>query len=167
MRVHLVNPSDLSFGIGVITPRWLYILAAATPPEYGVPLVVDEALEQIDPEQIQAGDVVGIGVHTTNALRGYEVGRIARARGAYVVFGGIHAGLFPEEAKELGEAHAVVKGDGDRIWAKVLEDCSNGGPKPDYDGGHVEPDQFLPARWDLLPDDSDPREQDSPNLRRR
>jgi len=26
VRVHLVNPSDVSFGIGVITPRWLYVL---------------------------------------------------------------------------------------------------------------------------------------------
>jgi hypothetical protein len=29
MRVHLVNPSDVSFGVGVITPRWLYVLAGA------------------------------------------------------------------------------------------------------------------------------------------
>ena len=27
------------------------------------------------PETIQAGDVVGISVHTGNALRGYEVGQ--------------------------------------------------------------------------------------------
>ena len=31
MKVHLINPSGLSFGVGVITPRWLYVLAAATP----------------------------------------------------------------------------------------------------------------------------------------
>jgi len=31
ITVHLVNPSDTSFGTAVITPRWLYILAAATP----------------------------------------------------------------------------------------------------------------------------------------
>jgi hypothetical protein len=37
MRVHLVNPSDISFGVAVITPRWLYVLAAATPAEYGTP----------------------------------------------------------------------------------------------------------------------------------
>jgi len=151
MRVHLINPSDLSFGIGVITPRWLYILAASTPPQYGKPNLVDEALEQSNPDQIQKGDVVGIGIHTSNALRGYQIGRIARERGAYVIFGGIHAGLFPDEAKELGCAHAVVKGDGDRIWSEVLEDCSNGRPKPHYDGGQVEPDQFQAARWDLLP----------------
>jgi hypothetical protein len=28
-RGHLINPSDLSFGVPVITPRWLYVLAAA------------------------------------------------------------------------------------------------------------------------------------------
>ena len=27
MTVHLVNPSHLSFGVGVITPRWLFVLA--------------------------------------------------------------------------------------------------------------------------------------------
>ena len=35
MRVHLVNPSDISFGVAVITPRWLYVLAAATPEQVG------------------------------------------------------------------------------------------------------------------------------------
>ena len=84
MRVHLVNSSDVSFGVGVITPRWLYVLAAATPRAFGDPRVIDETLEPIDLTQIQPGDVVGIGIHTLNALRGYEVGRKARQRGAYV-----------------------------------------------------------------------------------
>ena len=35
VRIHLVNPSDVSFGTAVITPRWLYVLAAATPDRYG------------------------------------------------------------------------------------------------------------------------------------
>ena len=78
MRIHLVNPSDISFGIGVITPRWLYVLAAATPREYGDPVITDETLELIQPELIQPGDIVGIGIHTGNALRGMEVGRLAR-----------------------------------------------------------------------------------------
>ncbi len=101
MHIHLVNPSDTSFGIGVITPRWLYVLAAATPSEYGDPIITDETLEQIQSDRIQPGDIVGIGIHTGNALRGMEVGRIARERGAWVVYGGIHATLYPEEAFEL------------------------------------------------------------------
>ena len=104
VRVHLINPSDVSFGTAVITPRWLYVLAAATPESFGDPSLVDETLSAVDPAQIQAGDVVGIGIHTANALRGYTIGEMARARGACVVFGGIHATLYPNEAHELGGA---------------------------------------------------------------
>ena len=49
MRVHLVNPSDLSFGTAVITPRWLFVLAAATPKIFGDPLIIDETLEHAGP----------------------------------------------------------------------------------------------------------------------
>jgi len=152
--IHLVNPSDISFGVAVITPRWLYVLAAATGTEWGDPLIVDETLETMDFETITAGDVVGIGIHTGNAMRGYEIGRRARARGAWVVYGGIHATLFPDEARTTGEAHAVVKGDGDLVWAGVVRDCLNGKPQPVYDGGRVDGDSFASARWDLLPERS-------------
>ncbi len=151
--VHLVNPSDNSFGTAVITPRWLFVLAAATPQVAGDPILVDESLEQIVPESIQPGDIVGISVHTGNALRGYHVGRMARARGAWVVYGGIHATLFPEEALDHGEAHAVVKGDGDIAWGKAVMDCLTGEPKRIYEGGRIEGSQFLEARWDLLRSD--------------
>ncbi len=151
MRVHLVNPSDVSFGVGVITPRWLYVLAAATPAHYGDPIITDETLEPLDLDRIHRGDIVGIGIHTANALRGLEIGRLARARGAWVVFGGIHASLYPEEARELGGAHAVVKGDGDVVWSHVLADCAQGTPRPIYEGGRLGAEEFLPARWDLLP----------------
>ena len=151
MRIHLINPSEVSFGTAVITPRWLYVLAAATPASFGDPHLVDETLESLDPMDVQAGDIVGIGIHTANALRGYAIGKLARERGAYVVFGGIHATLYPSEAHELGGAHAVVKGDGDVVWARVLTDCSRGTPLPVYEGGRIEASEFLPARWDLVP----------------
>ena len=154
MSVHIINPSDSSFGTAVITPRWLYVLAAATPKSFGDPKLCDETLEQLNPDLLKPGDVVGIGIHTGNALRGYAVGRIARKRGAWVVFGGIHATLYPDEALERGGAHAVVKGDGDIIWARVLEDCAAGKPERVYAGGKVEANEFSPARWDLLPPDS-------------
>ncbi len=150
-RVHLVNPSNVSFGVAVITPRWLYVLAAATGHRWGDPHLVDETLDRTDFDVIAPGDVVGIGIHTGNALRGYEIGKEARRRGAWVVYGGIHATLFPDEAHEHGAAHAVVKGDGDRIWETVVSDCLGGIPSRIYDGGKVSGDRFLPARWDLLP----------------
>jgi radical SAM superfamily enzyme YgiQ (UPF0313 family) len=153
MRIHLVNPSDVSFGTAVITPRWQYVLAAATPARHGTPLLIDETLEPMDDDSVQPGDVVGIGIHTGNALRGYCIGQAARARGAFVVFGGIHATLFPEEVRTHGGAHAVVTGDGDLIWPTVLDDCDHGNPQPLYSGGRVDGEAFYPARWDLLPKD--------------
>ena len=80
MTVYLVNPSHVSFGIGVITPRWLYVLASATPATMGTPRLIDETLEVFDPACIARGDFVGIGIHTGNALRGYEIGTAALCR---------------------------------------------------------------------------------------
>jgi radical SAM superfamily enzyme YgiQ (UPF0313 family) len=153
VRVHLVNPSDVSFGTAVITPRWPYVLAEATPERYGIPTISDETLEPLDLDALRAGDVVGIGIHTANALRGYQLGRLARARGAWVVFGGIHATLFPDEPRLHGGAHAVVTGDGERVWPTLLRACELGVLERRYDGGRVEGDDFISARWDLLPTD--------------
>jgi radical SAM superfamily enzyme YgiQ (UPF0313 family) len=154
MNVHLINPNDTSFGIGIIVPRWLYVLASATPARFGTPNIVDETLDEMDFDTIEPGDVVGIGIHTLNALRGYETGRKARERGAHVVFGGSHPTLYPEEAFEHGGATAVVKGDGDEIWSQVLAEIDAGAPRRIYEGGRIEGDRFLPARWDLMPAES-------------
>jgi radical SAM superfamily enzyme YgiQ (UPF0313 family) len=152
LRIHLINPSTQSFGVAVITPRWLYVLASATGSEWGDPRIIDETLEHVDLETIDAGDVVGIGIHTGNARRGYEIGRQARKRGAWVVFGGIHATLFPDEVVTHGGAHSVVRGDGDVIWPQVIADCLAGQPQLLYEGGRIAGDQFAAARWDLLPE---------------
>jgi Radical SAM superfamily len=151
-RVHLINPSHVSFGVAVITPRWLYVLAAATGSRWGDPHLIDETLEQTDFSTIAPGDVVGIGIHTGNAKRGYEIGKRLRELGAWVVFGGIHATLYPDEARDHGGAHAVVKGDGDLVWQTVVADCFAGSPSAMYDGGRIDGERFLAARWDLLPE---------------
>jgi radical SAM superfamily enzyme YgiQ (UPF0313 family) len=130
------------------------VLASATPAIYGDPHLVDETLEQFDLNSVAKGDVVGIGIHTFNAYRGYQIGRAARERGAWVVYGGVHASLYPAEAREHGQAHAVVKGDGDLVWSRVLTDCTTGSPAEVYDGGRIDGRSFYGGRWDLLPPDS-------------
>lgn len=154
MKVHLVNPSDTAFGTAVITPRWLYVLAGSTPASFGDPVICDETLQHLDPLSVQPGDVVGIGIHTGNALRGYAVGRIAKERGARVIFGGIQSTLYPEEPFERGAADAVVRGDGDVAWGQALHDFARGTPQRIYEGGRVSAEEFNAARWDLLPPDS-------------
>ena len=119
MAVHLINPSDNSFGTAVITPRWLFVLAAATPAAFGDPILVDESIEPLDPATIASGDVVGISVHTGNALRGYEVGRLAHERGATATWPGsegdarvgFHAQAFVDQSLgETGHGLVVVGG---------------------------------------------------------
>ena len=60
---------------------------------------------------------------------------MARERGAFVIYGGIHATLFPDEARERGAAHAVVSGDGDVVWRSVLADAEAGTPSRTTTGG--------------------------------
>ena len=56
-KVILVNPANASVGYSVITPRWLFVLAAATPAIYGDPIITDETLEAFDAARVQPGDV--------------------------------------------------------------------------------------------------------------
>ena len=128
----------------------MFVLAAATPSKWGDPILSDESLEPFDTDRLEKGDVVGIGIHTGNALVGYELGQRARERGAWVIYGGSHPTLFPEEAIERGGAHAVVKGDGDVAWGQAIEDCVNGSSKNIYEGGRIDAGKFRKARWDLM-----------------
>ena len=67
--------------------------------------------------------------------------------------GGFHATLFPEEPFERGYADHVVKGDGDVAWGTLLHDLLNDRAKRVYEGGKIEGDEFLAARWDLMQTD--------------
>src|SRR6516164_8222109 len=85
-KVILVNPSVYSAGYSFITPRWLFVLAAATPIELaGDPILIDETLEAFDGRWVARGDVVGIGISSGNCPAGYRVLREAKSRGATVV----------------------------------------------------------------------------------
>ncbi len=149
-KVILVNPSMLTMGYSIITPRWLFVIARATPTDLvGDPVLVDEAIEQFHPGMVHAGDIVGIGISTGNCLAGYRILRQAKSRGATVIMGGIHPTIFPDEPLEMG-ADAVVTGNGDAVWSKVIQDALNRNLQRRYVGGRVPGDGLLKARWDLL-----------------
>ena len=149
-KVVLVNPANATVGYSVITPRWLFVIAGATPTEFaGDPIIVDEPVTAFDPESVGPGDIVGVGIHTGNCRPGYRVVREAKKRGATVIVGGVHATIFPEEPLEMG-ADAAVKGNADLIWKEILEDAHLGRLKKVYDGGRVPGELMAKARWDLL-----------------
>jgi len=149
-KVVLVNPAISTMGYSVITPRWLFVIARATPVQLvGDPVLVDEAIQEFDPSMVRAGDIVGIGISTGNCLAGYRVLKEAKCRGATVIIGGIHATIFPDEALEMG-ADVVVTGNGDVVWGQVINDVLSGPLQRLYVGGQVPGDALLKARWDLL-----------------
>jgi len=66
-KIILVNPAMSTLGYSVITPRWLFVIARATPVELaGDPILLDEAICEFDPGMIETGDIVGIGISTGN-----------------------------------------------------------------------------------------------------
>ena len=82
MTVYLINPSHVSFGIGVITPRWLYVLAVGDAGRVRRAQARRRNARAVRPGRHPAtGDIVGIGIHTGNALRGYEIGDRRARRG--------------------------------------------------------------------------------------
>ncbi len=153
-KVILVNPANTTMGYSIITPRWLFVIAQATPVELvGNPILCDESLERFDPEVVDLGDIVGIGISTGNCLAGYRVLREAKLKGATVLMGGIHPTIFPDEPLEMG-ADAVVTGNGDLIWSRAVRDALEGKLQKRYAGGQIAGEDLLKARWDLL----DPRQ---------
>jgi radical SAM superfamily enzyme YgiQ (UPF0313 family) len=149
-KVFLVNPSVTTAGYSFITPRWLFVIAQATPPNIaGDPILVDESLRRFDPGVVSPGDIVGVGITTGNCIPGYRVLKEAKKRGATVIMGGIHATIFPEEPLRMG-ADAVVTGSGETVWAKVVTDALEKRLQRRYDAGRVPGDQMQRARWDLL-----------------
>ena len=150
-RIFLVNPAPAAERIqfSFITPRALPVLAAATPAQFSHRLqLVDQTLEEFPLEDLRAGDLVGISIHTFNAIHGYRLAREAKKRQATVVFGGPHTSVFPEETLRFGDA--AVSGDGEIVWGNLLDDYSRGELKPIYKGGQVGSEYFTPARWDLM-----------------
>ncbi len=150
--VFLANPAPAAerIGFSFITPRALPVLAAVTPNVDAINRLrlVDQTLEEFPFEEVEAGDLVGISIHTFNAIHGYALAGEARKRGATVVFGGPHASIFPAEALRYGDA--VVTGDAEIAWPRLVIDYIEGRLQTTYKGGRVAPDAFVPARWDLM-----------------
>jgi len=125
-------------------------LASATPKNLvGDPIIIDESISKFNPDIIEKGDIVGIGITTGNCIPGYRVLKKAKEKGATVIMGGIHSTIFPDEPCEMG-ADSVITGNGDIAWGVAVKDALERKLSPQYTGGRVPAGQLLEARWDLL-----------------
>jgi len=122
MHVHLIAPSNEDSTY--IKPLWVSTLAAHTPDDVELTFR-DDGLEPIDLErETDAPDLVGISVNSKTACRAYAIADAYRKRGSKVILGGIHVTALPDEGLE--HADAVLSGEAEFLWQKVIEDAKNG-----------------------------------------
>src|SRR5262245_17796671 len=102
-------------------PLSMAVLASLVPPDVEVRFY-DDRMEEIPFDE--PTDLVAMSVETFTALRAYKIARQFRARGVPIVMGGYHVTLLPDEA--LAEADAVVVGDAEPVWARLMDDARQG-----------------------------------------
>jgi len=122
------------------------LIAALTPPEHAVSHT-DEVVEAVRFDR--PADLVAITTATPSALHAYTLAREFRRRGVRVVIGGVHATALPDEAAR--HADAVVVGEAEDTWPRVLNDACRGRLEQVYVSTRRASLAGMPApRWDLI-----------------
>jgi radical SAM superfamily enzyme YgiQ (UPF0313 family) len=146
---HYVSKNDRTVfksRMRALVPLTLPYLAALTPKDWDVTLV-DEQLQDIDFNA--KPDLVAITSWTVHSIRGYDVARKFRDQGIPVIMGGPHVWFHPEEASKHCDAIGI--GEGEPIWAKMLEDAAAGQLQKVYQAPQMKSISDLPLpRWDML-----------------
>ena len=76
-------------------------------------------------------DVVAISSFSAQIKEAYELADRYRAAGTRVVLGGLHVTAVPDEAAR--HADAVVIGEGEPVWPRIVDDLQRGSLQPIYD----------------------------------
>jgi radical SAM superfamily enzyme YgiQ (UPF0313 family) len=93
-------------------------------------------------------DLVIIQVYITNAYRAYKIADHYRARGAYVILGGLHVTSLPFEAAP--HADSIYIGPGEDTFPKFLSDFKNHRPQKIYTSTIRTLEKVPPIRRDLI-----------------
>jgi len=149
MKILLVSPirdQHQFTNRGILIPQLaLYILQGLTPKQHKVKIVEEECM-QLDPNE--ECDVVGISCMTSNAYRGYRIADAFREKGKIVVMGGVHPTILPDEA--LAHANAVVIGEAEGVWGKILEDIESNNLQRIYHEPNPDLDRYIPKDFSML-----------------
>ncbi len=109
--------------------------------------LVDDHIEQLQTNDVP--DLVVIQVYITNAYRAYDLADHYRARGVYVVLGGLHVTSLPDEA--ASHADTIFIGPSEQTFPEFLKDMRLGRTKPRYTSANGRTLENLPPiRRDLI-----------------
>ncbi|MBI5480619.1 MAG: cobalamin B12-binding domain-containing protein, partial [Deltaproteobacteria bacterium] len=138
MRLYLVSPTHyLPDGRLVKSVRYwtsgvtLPYLKALTPPGHEVTLC-DELMTGQDVDLGRDCDLVGLTAMGPQIARAFDLADAFRARGRRVVLGGPWVSLDPDSA--AAHADAVVVGDAEGVWGRLLRDAAVGRLRARYAG---------------------------------
>jgi radical SAM superfamily enzyme YgiQ (UPF0313 family) len=146
LLINPVNNARVGFSTTISSrfpPLGLGIVAALTPPSWQVDLV-DENFARFE---YREADLVALTAFTSAANRAYEIAAAYRSQGVPVVMGGIHASMRPDEA--VGFADAVVIGEVESVWSRVLADADAGALQRTYVGQWQTGAEFSRPRRDV------------------
>jgi radical SAM superfamily enzyme YgiQ (UPF0313 family) len=131
VKVTLVRPNLGDFRSSDAMPPLAMGILAARAPRWDITFY-DEKAEALPMDD--RPDLAALSVETYTARRAYAVADGYRARGVPVVMGGYHPTFLPDEALE--HADAVVIGDAEGVWEKLLADFARGQLESRYSGGN-------------------------------
>jgi radical SAM superfamily enzyme YgiQ (UPF0313 family) len=121
-------------------------LAAITPPGHEVRVIH----QQIEPVRLDTdADLVALSFFSGFAPEAYRLAAEFRRRGKIVVAGGPHATFSPDEV--LRYCDAVVVGEAESVWPRLLMDAEAGQLQERYDGEPASMRDLPTPRYDLLP----------------
>lgn len=131
MKIALIRPNMGDYRSTDAMPPLAMGILAARAAEHQVTFL-DDKVEQI-PSSLDA-ELVALSVETFTAHRAYQLADQFRAQGHIVVMGGYHPTFLPEEA--LQHSDAVVTGDAEGAWEKLLSDYAAGTMARVYQGNN-------------------------------
>jgi radical SAM superfamily enzyme YgiQ (UPF0313 family) len=147
LLINPVNPRRVGLTVNPSSrfpPLGLGVVAALTPDHWDVE-VLDENFE---PFEYREADLVGLTAFTAAVTRAYEIAGVYREKGTPTVLGGIHASMLPEEA--LRWVDAVVIGEAEGVWARVIGDFEAGKLQSTYRGEWLELREMAKPRHDIF-----------------
>lgn len=168
MRLGLINPRGIrffeskdflsfwqdSYDVKYYKKAWsgmstgLLAVASLTPASFEI-RIIDENFDAIDYDE--EFDIIGISAMTQQATRAYEIADKFRENGRYVIMGGIHATVLPNEA--IMHVDTIIIGEAEELWPEFIRDFLNGTAKQIYrnsDSKGIDIKKSPIPRFDLL-----------------
>jgi radical SAM superfamily enzyme YgiQ (UPF0313 family) len=126
----------------------LLTLAALTPERHEIEYLEVADIHELD--RLPECDLAAFSTYTAQVKDAYALAEGYRAAGVSTVIGGLHVSSLPQEALE--HCDAVVVGEGEVSWGRVIADMESGGPAGVYapNGEEFDLSNAPVPRYDLL-----------------